>query len=59
MKLQELNEDQSPRLNDNGEPMFIIVSSRVYQDLMDTPIGRTRLKLVPESEPEVKKPRNK
>ena len=59
MKLQELNEDQSPRLDDNGEPIYIIVGSRHYQDLMDTPIGRTRFKLVSEEQPEVKRPRNK
>ena len=48
MKLQELNEDQSPRLNDNGKPVFIEMEPWLYYQLMETPVGRKRYKLVKE-----------
>jgi hypothetical protein len=64
LKIQELNEDQSPRLDDNGDPIYQFVSDDTYYKLINTPIGQKRWKLikeqklkievqrVPESEPE-------
>ena len=51
MKLQELNADQSPRLNDNGLPVFVEMEPWLYYQLMETPIGRLCYKLVKEETP--------
>ena len=48
MKIQELNQDGSARLDDNGKPIYQYVPDAAYYELMETPIGQKRWKRVTE-----------
>jgi hypothetical protein len=42
VRIQELNEDGSPRLDDNGNPIYQTITEETFYELMDTPIGKKR-----------------
>ena len=46
--MQELNEDGSPRLDDNGNPIFQLITEQTYYKLIETPIGAKRWRRVQE-----------
>ena len=52
MKVQELNEDLSIRLDDNGEPIEQEWTPVFFSQMQDSVIGRTRWRRKPEPMPE-------
>lgn len=48
IKVQELNEDGSVRLDDLGEPICQFWTAVFFSQMQDTKIGRERWKRVPE-----------
>jgi hypothetical protein len=42
MQLQELNQDGSPRLDDNGDPIIRTYSEGFCYRLLNTPVGKRR-----------------
>jgi hypothetical protein len=46
MRILELNQDGSQRLDDNGEPIIISIPDWQYYRLIETPIGKKRYRLV-------------
>ena len=48
-KIQELIEDGSPRLDDNGNPIFQVIDDMTFYKLMETPIGKKLWRKVKDS----------